>query len=55
MLPRWFHFEIIAELEESAPSMFVFPFAFRRNLAVRQPAFFGRLWRKRYSKAMPAG
>jgi hypothetical protein len=33
----------------------VFPFAFRRNSAVRQPVFFGRLWRKWYIKAMPPG
>jgi hypothetical protein len=33
----------------------VFPFAFRRNLAVRQAVFFGQLWRKRYIKAMPPG
>jgi hypothetical protein len=33
----------------------VFPFAFRHNLAMRQPVFFGQLWRKWYIKAMPPG
>jgi hypothetical protein len=42
--PRGIHVRILAV-----------PFAFRRNSAMRQHVFFGRLWRKWYINAMPPG